>query len=234
MTTRSKGAQSRREPEKQWRSITPRFPTLHGWALVVLLVAAVAISLLARFYEPLPGDISLILWVQSWRHPIVTTFMQAMALIGRSWLLIGLAAATVAALFVADRRRECLAAAGALVILCLTPILQILVDRARPPADLVGLNDPFGGLGFPSGHAYQSFVLFAFLIHLASMLVHRTWLRRSFQAFMAFLILAIGISRVYLGAHWPSDVLGAYLLGGSFLALLLQGYQTNVPTAASR
>jgi undecaprenyl-diphosphatase len=55
------------------------------------------------------------------------------------------------------------------------------------------------------------------------------WLRRSVQAFLAFLILAIGVSRVYLGAHWPSDVLGAYLLGGSLLALLLRGQQTNDP-----
>ncbi len=212
----------------------PRSSNLNGWALVILLTAAVTVSLLARFYESLPGDVSLILWVHSWRHPAVTTFMQTVSLIGKSWVLIGLAATTVVALFIANRRRECLAAAGALLILCLTPILQMLVDRPRPPADLVGLNDPLGGLGFPSGHAYQSFVLFAFLIHLASMLIHRAWLRRSLQAFLAFLILAIGISRVYLGAHWPSDVLGAYLLGGSLLALLLQGYQTKGSIAASR
>jgi undecaprenyl-diphosphatase len=205
-----------------------------GVKLYILLAATVALSLLARFYERLPGDVALIQWVQTWRHPNTTTFMEALSLIGVSRLLIGMAVAVVAGLFVAHRRRECLAAAGTLVILCLTPILQILVDRSRPPADLVGINNPFGGFSFPSGHAFQSFVLFAFLIHLATILISRTWLRRSVQAFLALLILGIGISRVYLGAHWPSDVLGAYLLGGFFLALLLRGYRNKVPTAASR
>jgi undecaprenyl-diphosphatase len=212
---------------------------MNGWGLYALLAAAVAFSLLARFYEPFPGDVSLILWVQTWQHPVTTAFMKAVSLIGKSWLLIGMAGAAVAGLFAVHRRRggrssECLAAAGVLVILVLSPILQILVDRSRPPADLVGLNAPFGGLSFPSGHAYQSFVLFGFLIHLVTILIRRTWLRRSVQAFLAFLILAIGISRVYLGAHWPSDILGAYLLGGSFLGLLIRGYQTKVPNVASR
>jgi undecaprenyl-diphosphatase len=211
-----------------------RFPTMNGRGLYVLLATAVAFSLLARFYESFPGDVSLIRWVQTWQHPVTTAFMKAVSVIGTSWILIGLAGATVLGLFVAHQRRggrssECLAAAGALVIMVLCPILQIPIDRSRPPADLAGLNEQIGGLSFPSGHSYQSFVLFGFLIYLTAILISRTWLRRSVQAFLAFLILAIGVSRVYLGAHWPSDVLGAYLLGGSLLALLLRGQQTNDP-----
>jgi undecaprenyl-diphosphatase len=207
-----------------------RFSTLNGWGVYVLLTAAIVFALLARFYERFPGDVALIQWVQSWRRPVVTAFMEAFSLIGKSWILIGLAGATVLGLFLVHRRRECFAAVGVLVILLLTPFLQMLVDRSRPPADLVGINDPFRGFGFPSGHAYQSFVLFSFLIYLTTVLISRTWLRRTVQAFLAFLILGIGISRIYLGAHWPSDVLGSYLLGGSFLALLLRGHQTKVPT----
>jgi undecaprenyl-diphosphatase len=124
-------------------------------------------------------------------------------------------------------------AAGTLGILLLTPLLQWLVNRPRPPADLVGLNVPFRGLGFPSGHGYQSFVLFGFFIFLAGVNIGRTWLRRTVQALLALLILTIGISRVYLGAHWPSDILGAYLLGGSFLGLLLRGVRARDPPTAS-
>jgi undecaprenyl-diphosphatase len=167
----------------------------------------------------------VIQWVQSWRHPDTTAFMEAVSLLGKSWLMIGLGAVVALGMYWANRRREFLAAAGTLGILILSPILQLLVDRSRPPADLVGINAPFGGFSFPSGHAYQSFVFYGFLIFLASVLVERTWPRRAVQAFLALLILAIGVSRVYLGAHWPSDVLGAYLLGGSFLALLLRRYQ---------
>jgi membrane-associated phospholipid phosphatase len=209
-----------------------RFSTMNGRGLYVLLAAAVAFAILARFNESFPGDVSLIRWVRTRQYPVITAFMKAVSVIGKSWLLIGMAGATALGLFVAQRRRgerssEYLAAVGTLVIMVICPILQIPIDRSRPPADLVGLNDQIGGLSFPSGHAYQSFVLFSFLIYLAAILISRTWLRRSVQALLAFLILSIGVSRVYLGAHWPSDVLGAYLLGGSFLALLLRGQQTK-------
>jgi len=137
-------------------------------------------------------------------------------------------------LFVARRRREGVAAAGVVILLLLTPLLQLLVDRPRPPIDLVGLTTPMGGRGFPSGHAYQSFVLCAFLIYLAHRLIGRAWVRRAVQAGLAFLMLSIGVSRVYLGAHWPSDVLGAYLLGGSLLALWLQRYRSVIPAILSR
>lgn len=209
-----------------------RTDRLKGWALTLLLGAAVAVSILAHFHEPFPGDTSLIQWVQSWRQPAVTTFMESVSLIGKSVVLIGLAALATLILLLTGRRREAIAATGTLVILLLTPLLQWLVNRPRPPADLVGLQSPFRGLGFPSGHAYQSFVVFSFLIFLAGAIIRSAWLRWTVQAVLALLILAIGVSRVYLGAHWPSDILGAYLLGGSFLGLLLRGLQAARAPAA--
>ena len=207
---------------------------MKGWMVYALLAAAVALSLLARFHESFPGDVPLLRWVQSWEHPVTTAFMETTSLIGRSWAIFGLAGVVTSALFVVHRRREGLAAVATLAILALNPLLQLLVDRPRPPADLVGPAAHLGGHGFPSGHAYHSLVLFGFLIYLATILISRTWLRRSVQAFLVFLILAMGLSRVYLGAHWPSDVLGAYLLGGSFMALLLRGFWRTAPTAGSQ
>lgn len=199
--------------------------------LWLLLGVAAAFSLLARFYVPFPGDVPLILWSQSWQRPITTAFMEAVSVIGMGWLMFGLAGAVALALLALRRRWECQAAVGALVILSLSPLLKLLIDRPRPPADLVGLAHLPGGLGFPSGHAFQSLVVFGILIYLASVFISRVWLRRFVQASLALLVLAIGVSRVYLGAHWPSDVLGGYLLGGFFLALLLRTSRPTAPVA---
>ncbi len=192
--------------------------------MVYLLVAvAVAVSLMARFIDPFPGDVQAIRWVQTWQHPAMTALMEAVSWVGRSLLLLGLTGVAVAVLFLLRRRREALAVAGLAVVLGLTPLLQLLVDRPRPPAALVGLDHSLGGLGFPSGHAYQTMVFFGALFHLSSIRIVRPRLRRFAQASLGFLILSIGVSRVYLGAHWPSDVLGGFLLGAAFLVLLLRG-----------
>jgi undecaprenyl-diphosphatase len=199
-----------------------------GVVVNVILAAALVFSLLARFCETFPGDVYLIRWMQNWQHPTATVFMEAVSQIGRPMVLIGLAGTAMSVLFLAKRRREGFVAVGLLMILALNPLLKMLVGRARPPAAIVGANAHLNGLGFPSGHAYQSFVLFGFFVVLAAIFVKRIWLRRSIQVFLTSLILAIGVSRIYLGAHWPSDILGAYLLGASLLGLLLRSYQARL------
>jgi undecaprenyl-diphosphatase len=206
-----------------------RFSTKNDWGLHILLVAALALSLLARLYEPFPGDVPFLRWVRSWGHPLVADFMQAVSVLGKSILMVGLAGIVMLILYIRRQQAQFRAAAGVLIILFFTPILQWLVNRSRPSADIVGSDAHMRGLGFPSGHAFQSFVLFGFLVYLAAIRVKKTWLRRSIQALLVFLILSIGISRVYLGAHWPSDILGAYLLGSSLLALLYRRCPLQVP-----
>ena len=88
------------------------------------------------------------------------------------------------------------------------------------------MSDP----SFPSSHAYMSFMVYGLLIGLAAVFTKRRRLRRTLQAVLVLLVLAIGFSRIYLGYHWPSDVLGAYVIGGSFLALLLWGYRRGETT----
>lgn len=204
------------------------------WIPYILLVAAACISLFARFYNVLPGDEPLLEWFQSWRHPAVTSYMEAVSFFGSRWFIGGLAGFVVIGLFAAGRRKDGFAATGIIGILFLSPLLKVLVDRPRPPFDIASITDPSSGSSFPSGHAFNSFVLFAFLIFLVTILVSTTWIRRAAQIFLVVLILAIGVSRIYLNAHWPSDVLGAYLLGSFFLVLLLRVYKAEAVIAASQ
>ena len=111
---------------------------------------------------------------------------------------------------------------GALLSQGVNPLLKLLVDRPRPTEDLLMIwRDP-AGLGFPSGHAYTAIILFGLIYYLAPSVVPWKWIVRLLRLSSLILIVLIGISRVYLGAHWPSDVLGGFLVGGIMLAILSQ------------
>ena len=106
-------------------------------------------------------------------------------------------------------------------------LFKELVGRARPDLWLTG-PEP-SGLSFPSGHATFAIVFGGILIVLAGEAVSPARARRAIQLGLILLILAIGASRVYLGVHWPSDVIGGYLFGG--VALLGLSYLRNVMSA---
>lgn len=194
------------------------------WILYLFLIAAITISLLAWFCDKLPGDEAVMKWVQTCDDSVFVDCSETISLFGQSWLLISLAGFVAIGLFIIKRPREGFVAVGALILKLVAPLMKDLIDRPRPPADMVMAADSFGEAGFPSGHAYQSLILFGFLIWLVPTFVSRKWVCRSIQVMLGLLIAAIGFSRIHLGAHWPSDVLGSYIIGGFFLSLLIWAY----------
>jgi undecaprenyl-diphosphatase len=90
--------------------------------------------------------------------------------------------------------------------------LKHLFDRPRP--ELFEWRTPYAGLSsFPSGHAMTAMVVYATLAYLVVRLEPGLLLRRATLAVAAIMILLIGLSRLYLGVHYPSDVIAAYLVG---------------------
>lgn len=104
-------------------------------------------------------------------------------------------------------------------------LVKVLVERPRPNGHLVNVFQAASGQSFPSGHvmAYLAFwgLLFSFGIILFR---GARWWRILLLVVSALLVVLIGPSRVYLGDHWASDVLGAYLIGGVLLGLALYLY----------
>src|SRR6266511_1423307 len=90
--------------------------------------------------------------------------------------------------------------------------------RARPPARF-DLGYTFSGYAFPSGHATESLAVWGMLALLTAGMMRG---HRYVPFVVATLVVAlVGASRIYLGAHWLSDVLGGFALGGLWLALLV-------------
>jgi undecaprenyl-diphosphatase len=103
--------------------------------------------------------------------------------------------------------------------------LKVAVNRPRPTLDLVRVFVAESESGFPSGHALFAAVVLGTLAYFIATHVRKRRLRILSLIGFLLLIVSIGVSRVYLGAHWPSDVIGGYLVGGVLLATLIWFYE---------
>ncbi|MBF0385291.1 MAG: phosphatase PAP2 family protein [Candidatus Omnitrophica bacterium] len=104
-------------------------------------------------------------------------------------------------------------------------LLKILVHRPRPTLENAKILLKFNQSSFPSGHVVHYVVFFGFL--LAVMIVNKkipSFWRILIGTLSAFLILTVSISRIYLGAHWATDVIGGYLFGFVYLGIILKFY----------
>jgi undecaprenyl-diphosphatase len=158
-------------------------------------------------------------------HSVVVNIVKAATWLGSNgvlWTLIG-----AAAVVLAIRRRWRLTVyllvtgAGALV---LDPVLKALIGRLRP---VVAHPIAHGtGNSFPSGHALGSIVCYGALFLVFLPAARGTW-RRVFTAVIVTLIAAIGISRLLLGVHYLSDVLGAWALGITWLGITAFAFELS-------
>lgn len=109
-----------------------------------------------------------------------------------------------------------------------TWLIKQLVLRQRPPSAQVFLEDSFS---FPSGHSTIALALFGFLTYLLIKESQQKAVRIFYLLTGSLIIFLIGFSRLYLGVHWTSDVLGGYLVGGAWLIvsiLLTKRYSCNM------
>lgn len=191
------------------------------------LAAFATLAVFAHVYAYFAWDLSAARFVQSFEAGWWAHLMEWVSVVGNRWHPHALTAAVALAFFLWRRRSECfgliLAAGGGSLV---NRVLKVVVGRQRPAADLVGFAYRDDELSFPSGHVMFYVCFFGFLFFVAfALLPKNSRLRRAALALSALPILLIGVSRVYLRAHWPSDTLGAYVLGGLWLWFSVELYR---------
>ena len=194
------------------------------------MAVTAAVFVLAWVYPTFPGDRGAMEGLLAWqvqRDGWLDTAALAVTSLGGWIAAMVMMAGLLLFLLVRGRRVDALVVLLSGVPLLFGLLLKELVGRARPDLWLTG-PEP-SGLSFPSGHATFAMVFGGILIVLVGEAVSSAPARRAIQLFLILLILAIGASRVYLGVHWPSDVVGGYLFGGA--ALLGLVYLRNVMSA---
>jgi membrane-associated phospholipid phosphatase len=207
----------------------PRASARARWAETVFLVTLclyAALAVLAHHYAYFDWDLSLARSIQSLSLPGFENTMIAVSLLGDGWIAWPLAAAVGLAMIKAGLRAEgviCMTGAG--LGSAANLLLKVLIGRPRPAEMLVNVATAYSNESFPSGHVFFFVEFFGFLFFLAYVLLKPGSLRRGSQVVLGLLIVLVGVSRVYLGAHWPSDVAGAYLAGGIWLMLMIEVYR---------
>jgi membrane protein DedA with SNARE-associated domain/membrane-associated phospholipid phosphatase len=161
----------------------------------------------------------------------LTAVMRAVTWLGSGWLIVpALAAATLAAVRWRRPRGVGRLWAAYLGAVTLYALAKPLVHRPRPPGtDLIGAAS---GPSYPSGHATQALAVWGMLAILAAA-GRPARIRVTVWACAAVVVLLVGASRIYLGAHWPTDVLAGYTLGAGWLAVLLALHRHGQQPAAT-
>lgn len=202
------------------------------WGIAVLAAVVVGITVSVLGHDGVtaidrPGTD----WIVEHRAAVVTPVAIGISDLGGTLPMTALA--VVLCLGLAWRRRWAEAVlvgvatggAGVLVV-----VGKHLIGRSRPPAadHLVTETNQ----AFPSGHSLGSIVVIGVLVAVVLSRPHRPATRRITVTVAALFVGAVGLSRWYLGVHWPTDILGGWCAGALWLALCLAAYRIYRPDKA--
>jgi membrane-associated phospholipid phosphatase len=204
--------------------------TTRGRLLVMLLVlfgvvlgCAVLAGELLELVERPDGstgfDRSITDWAVAHRADALTTIAKLLSTVGSQTVLIPVTAIVALLLL---RRREFLTAAMLVALwggaLGLYSLAKLFVHRARPPSEI--WLTKVTGTAFPSGHAAQSLATFVALALAGAVWAPRA--RGGAVALAVVLAAGVGCSRVYLGVHWTTDVVGGWVMAAAWIAIVLR------------
>jgi membrane-associated phospholipid phosphatase len=191
----------------------------------LVVVSIVGLTIFVQIFPISSFDLSI---TRSLQEPMTwdpTLLMRCISIIGDD--LVAPFPVVIAALifFLTSRRREALFTLAVVFPNLCNLLIKILIHRPRPTSDLVRVVSTYSESSFPSGHVVHYVVFLGFL--LAVMIVDKSislfW-RYAVGILSSFFILTISISRIYLGAHWATDVIAGYLFGVVYLGIILRYY----------
>ena len=141
---------------------------------------------------------------------IITNFGGATCLITITILLL---------ILIKNKKIGLITLTNLVLITILNQILKIVLKRPRPTEFRI-INET--GYSFPSGHSMISMAFYGLLIYLIYKKIKNKYLKATLIIILLLLILAIGISRIYLGVHYVSDVIGGFLISISYLIVYIK------------
>jgi membrane-associated phospholipid phosphatase len=197
------------------------------------LLALVAFSVLAFFahsvsyFQP---DLFITLAIQSINNPVFDILMRVLTELGNSpWVLVFWLLPVVLLFVVGLRWESVMTLVSVIGVSLLSLVAKLVVGRPRPDGAIVHVFSLANDFSFPSGHVLFYIGFVGFLWFLGYTILKRSWRRTLALWVLVALLALIGVSRIYLGAHWASDVFGSYLLGSAWLLFVIAMYRWGKP-----
>ncbi|NHC43079.1 phosphatase PAP2 family protein [Bacillus sp. MM2020_1] len=196
-------------------------------AFIISLICVVGFALTSLFisdHKIIDFDRDIIAAIQGLESPLLTNVMKFFTFVGSTPVVIVLIILLIIFLYkVLHHRLELILLISAIIgSAVLNQILKQVFHRIRP--NFHRLID-ISGFSFPSGHAMNAFTVYVIISFLLWRHIPSKWGRSLLICISTVMILAIGISRIYLGVHYPSDIIGGYLASGFWLAVAIWFFQ---------
>jgi membrane-associated phospholipid phosphatase len=158
------------------------------------------------------------LFVNNMRSDSMTSFMKIITNIGSASVLIGIA--VLSFIILKNKKYAISITSNLMLITLLNQILKYVVQRPRPDGYRLIYES---GYSFPSGHSMISMAFYGYLIYLSFKLIKSEKSKWIISILLGLLILLIGISRIYLGVHYASDVISGFLISILYLIIFIKG-----------
>lgn len=149
-------------------------------------------------------------FVYSFRTPVLTEIMRFVSFLGGKFLILACTITVGLLVWKKHKRETILFIFTILVGLLLNNVIKVLLQVSRPNISPI---DAFDSYSFPSGHAMNSFIFYALLSYFMFHFTRNKKLSILFSVLTMSLVFLIGLSRVYLGVHYPSDIIAGFTGG---------------------
>lgn len=187
---------------------------------IVALSIFIILGLMVRnSSEGILFDVALLEYIHSYTNPLVLNIMKFISFIGSGYFLVPVL--TLAILYTLIKKKYYitkLLLVSSLGSWVLNYILKFLINRTRP-LDFFLVQQ--GGLSYPSGHSMVSMSMYLTFAYLICREEYFNDKKKIVYAVAIVDVLLMGISRMYLGVHWPTDIIGGFIMGYIFFQAIV-------------
>lgn len=148
----------------------------------------------------------------------MTAIMKMITTLGSSIVIV--AGLISVAILIKDKKYFKIFVFATLLGSIINNILKLIFHRPRPSQTMALAAET--SYSFPSGHSMVSMIFYGLVIYYVRKFIKKRWLRNLLIAILSIVILAVGVTRIYLGVHYATDVLAAYVLGFVYLVCFIK------------